>query len=137
MYYIDNYRKKAIDKIIPYLIEFPQIVKLVENSADRYQAIEDTLWKIANNFKVTDSRGIFLDAHAHNEVVDIIYTDKAEDAFTFGTDAPLFQAYGTGHYYSQGSYISGIKKSVSEDKLIRAVLSKIIQNICKIRSVHT
>lgn len=128
MYYIDDYRKKAIEKMIPYLIEFPQIVKIVESSADRYQAIEDVLWKIANNFKVSDSRGVFLTAHANNEVTNIIYTDKAKDAFTFGTDAPLYQAYGTGHYYSQGSYISGIKKSVSEDKLIRAVQSKIIQN---------
>ena len=128
MYYIDDYRKRAIDKIIPYLIEFPQIVKILEVNADRYQAIEDVLWKIANNFKITDSRGIFLNAHANNEVSNIIYTDKAEDAFTYGTDMPLYQAYGTGHYYSQASYISGIKKSVSEDKLIRAVQAKIIQN---------
>lgn len=128
MYYISDYRKRAIDKIIPYLIEFPQVVKIIENSADRYQAIEDLLWKIADNFKVDDARGIFLDVHAHNEVVDIIYTDKAKDAFTYGTDAPLFQAYGTGHYYSQASYISGSKKDVSEDKLIRAIKAKIIQN---------
>lgn len=128
MYYIDDYKKRAIDKIIPYLIEFPQIVKILEVNADRYQAIEDVLWKIANNFKITDSRGVFLNAHANNEVSNIIYTDKAEDAFTYGTDIPLYQAYGTGHYYSQASYISGIKKSISEDKLIRAVQAKIIQN---------
>ena len=128
MYYIDDYKQRAIDKIIPYLIEFPQIVKIIESNADRYQAIEDIMWEIANNFRVIDSRGVFLNAHANNEVTNIIYTDKAEDAFTYGTDMPLFQAYGTGHYYSQGSYISGIKKSVSEDKLIRAVQAKIIQN---------
>lgn len=128
MYYIDNYKQRAIDKIVPYLIEFPQIVKIIETNADRYQAIEDVIWKIANNFKVADSRGIFLDVHANNEVSNLIYTDKAEDAFTYGTDMPLFQAYGTGHYYSQGSYISGIKKTVSEDKLIRAIQAKIIQN---------
>ena len=126
MYYIDDYKKRAIDKIIPYLVDFPQIVKIIENSADRYQAIEDLLWNIATNFKVTDSRGIFLDAHAKNEVIDITYTDKADDAFTYGTDKPLYQAYGTGHYYSQASYVSGIKKNVSEDKLIRAVQAKII-----------
>ena len=128
MYYIDDYRKRAIDKIIPYLIDYPQIVQIIENSADRYQVIEDLLWNIANNFKVVDSRGVFLDAHAKNEVIDIIYTDKAEDAFTYGTDKPLYQAYGTGHYYSQASYISGIRKNISEDKLIRAVQAKIIQN---------
>lgn len=128
MYYISDYKKRAIDKIIPYLIEFPQVVKIIENSADRYQAIEDLLWNVANNFKVDDARGIFLDVHAHNEVVDIIYTDKAKDAFTYGTDAPLFQAYGKGHYYSQASYISGSKKDVSEEKMIRAIKAKIIQN---------
>lgn len=128
MYYISDYRKRAIDKIVPYLIEFPQIVKIIENSADRYQAIEDILWKIANNFNVEDARGIFIDVLAHNEVVDIVYTDKAEDAFTYGTDKPLYQAYGTGHYYSQSSYISGISKNVSEDKMIRAIKAKIIEN---------
>lgn len=128
MYYIDDYRYQAIDKIIPYLIEFPQVVKIIENSADRYQAIEDLLWKVAENLKVTESRGIFLNAHAHNEVVNFNYTDKAQDAFTYGTDRPLYQAYGTGHYYSQASYISGSKKNVSEEKTIRAVLAQIIQN---------
>ena len=128
MYYIDDYKRRAIDKIIPYLIDYPQIIKIIENSADRYQAIEDLLWNVATNFKVVDSRGVFLDAHAENEVLDLIYTDKAEDAFTYGTDQPLYQAYGTGHYYSQASYISGIRKNISEDKLIRAVQAKIIQN---------
>ena len=128
MYYIDDYRQQAINKIIPYLIEFPEIVSIIEDSADRYQAIEDVLWRIAENFKVVNSRGIFLNAHAHNEVVNITYTDKAKDAFTYGTEYPETQAFGTGHFYSQASYISGISKDVSEDKLIRAVQEKIIQN---------
>ena len=128
MYYIDDYRKRAIDKVIPYLLEFPQIVKILELNSDRYQAIEDLLWKIAENFKIIDSRGVFLKAHANNEASDIIYTDKAQDAFTYGTDMPLYQAYGTGHYYSQASYISGTRKSISEEKLIRTVQAKIIQN---------
>lgn len=128
MYYIDDYRQQAINKIIPYLIEFPEIVSIIENSADRYQAIEDVLWRIANNFKVVNSRGVFLNAHAHNEVVDLVYTDKAKDAFTYGTEFPDTQAFGTGHFYSQASYLSGISKDVSEDKLIRAVQEKIIQN---------
>ena len=128
MYYIDDYRQQAINKIIPYLIEFPEIVSIIEDSADRYQAIEDILWKIANNFKVINSRGVFLNAHAHNEVVELVYTDKAKDAFTYGTEYPKTQAFGTGHFYSQASYLSGISKDVSEDKLIRAVQEKIIQN---------
>ena len=128
MYYIDDYRQQAINKIIPYLIEFPEIVSIIEDSADRYQAIEDVLWRIANNFKVVNSRGVFLNAHAHNEVVDLVYTDKAKDAFTYGTEFPETQAFGTGHFYSQASYLSGISKDVSEDKLIRAVQEKIIQN---------
>ena len=128
MYYIDDYKKQAINKIIPYLIEFPQIVSIIENSADRYQAIEDVLWRIGNNFRVINARGVFLDAIAHNEVVDIVYTDKAKDAFTYGTQEPMYQAYGTGHYYSQASYISGIQKTISEEKMIRAIQEKIIQN---------
>lgn len=128
MYYIDDYRRRAVEKVIPYLIEFPQIVKILEMNADRYQAIEDIMWQIANNFELSNARGIFLEALANNEVVDFEYTDKAQDAFTYGTTMPLYQAYGTGHYYSQSSYISGIKKSVSEEKTIRAIKSQIIQN---------
>ena len=128
MYYIQDYRKRAINTIIPYLIDFPQIVSIIEQSADRYQAIEDVIWRIADNFKVDDARGIFLQALAHNEVTNIIYTDVADDAFTYGTDKPEYQAYGTGHYYSQSSYISGIKKDVTDEKTIRAIKAKIIQN---------
>lgn len=135
MYHIQDYRKRAIEKIVPYLIEFPDIVSIVEKSADRYQAIEDVIWNIANNFKVADSRGIFLTAHANNEVVNINYTDNADDAFTYADSNnlpssydPQYKAYGTGHYYSQSSYISGIRKTLTEDKTIRAVLSQIIQN---------
>ncbi len=128
MYYISDYRKKAIDKIIPYLIEFPQVVQIIEQSADRYQAIEDIIWRIADNFKIDNARGVFLQALAHNEDTVITYTDRANDAFTYGTDKPLFQAYGAGHYYSQYAYNSGAKKDVSDEKTIRAVKAKIIQN---------
>ena len=128
MYYISDYRKKAVTKITPYLIDFNEIVKLIECNSDRYQAIEDLLWKVADNLKVDNSRGVFLQALAHNEATNIIYTDMAQDAFTYGTDEPLYQSYGSGHYYSQASYISGIKKDISDEKLIRAVKAKIIQN---------
>lgn len=128
MYYISEYEKNAIKKVIPYLLEFPQIVEIIKVNAGRYQAIEKLLWDIISNFKVNDARGIFLDIIANNEVVDIIYTDKADDAFTYGTNEPLKQAYGTGHFYSQASYTSGSSKNISDDKMIRAVKAKIIQN---------
>lgn len=128
MYYISEYEKNAIKKVIPYLLEFPQIVEIIKVNAGRYQDIEKLLWDIISNFKVNDARGIFLDIIANNEVVDIIYTDKADDAFTYGTNEPLKQAYGTGHFYSQASYTSGSSKNISDDKMIRAVKAKIIQN---------
>ena len=128
MYYIDDYKKRAIKKIVPYLIEFPEFVKLVEVVSERYQSIEDVIWKILNNLKTEESRGIFLDANVKNEVLDVIYTDMADDAFTYGTTEPLKQGYGAGHYYSQASYVSGIRKNISEDKMVRAVLAKIIEN---------
>lgn len=128
MYYISDYEKKALNKLIPYLLEFPQIVEIVKYNSSRYQAIEDLLWKIAENLKIDNARGIFLDILANNEVTDIIYTDLADDAFTYGTKNPDKQGYGAGHFYSQLSYISGISKNISEDKMIKAVKAKIIQN---------
>lgn len=128
MYYIDNYRRRAVEKIIPYLIDFPEIIKIIETNADRYQDIEDLIWKVAESLHLDDARGVWLEAHAYNEGTNFAYTDKATDAFTYGTNNPLFQAYGTGHYYNQTSFASGKKKTQSEDKTIRAVKAKIIQN---------
>ena len=52
----------------------------------------------------------------------------AKDAFTYGTDEPETQGYGAGHYYSQANYISGTNLSISEQKQIRGIKSKIIRN---------
>ena len=141
MYYINDYKNKAVNTIIPYLISFPDIVKMVELHAERYQNIEDVIWKIIDNLNLDNSSGIFLKAHANNERVDYQYTDKAEDAFTYarkqdiitednpdGLVNPKKNAYNTGHYYSRIGYLSGTKKSASDEKTIRSIKSKIIQN---------
>lgn len=136
MYYINDYKKRAVDKIIPYLIEFPDIVKIVEMSADRYQKIEDVLWKILYNYKLDNAKGLWLQIHAHNEGVKYLYTDVADDAFVYGSLSdisnnlvnPDKQGYGAGYYYTFGGYVSGTNKSVSDEKTLRAIKSQIIQN---------
>lgn len=128
MYQILDYKQRAINMIIPYLLEFPQITSIVEQDAERYQDIEKVIWQLATYLKLNDSRGIWLDQKVANSVTNIIYTDVAEDAFTYGTDNPQMQGYGAGHYYSQADYISGTNLTVSESKLIRGVKSKIIRN---------
>ena len=128
MYYISDYEKKSLEKLIPYLLEFPQIVEIVKYNSSRYQVIEEALWKIAENLKIDNARGIFLDILANNEVTDIIYTDLADDAFTYGGEDADKQGFGKGHFYSQLSYVSDTNKNISEDKMIKAVKAKIIQN---------
>ena len=59
MYYNTEYKKDAINKLIPYLLNFPQITKITEINAERYQAIEDILWDIANNLKVNNYNCLF------------------------------------------------------------------------------
>lgn len=128
MYQILDYKKRAIDMLIPYLLEFPQIISIVEQSADRYQEIEKVLWELITNLRLDDSRGIWLTNKTNNTATSIIYTDMAKDAFTYGTDNPEAQGYGAGHYYSQANYISGTNLSISEQKQIRGIKSKIIRN---------
>lgn len=128
MYQILDYKKRAIDMLIPYLLEFPQIISIVEQNADRYQEIEKVLWELITNLRLDDSRGIWLANKTANTATSIIYTDMAKDAFTYGTDEPETQGYGAGHYYSQANYISGTNLSISEQKQIRGIKSKIIRN---------
>lgn len=128
MYQILDYKKRAINMLIPYLLEFPQLISIVEQGADRYQEIEKVIWELATNLRLDDSRGIWLDAKTKNTATNIIYTDIAKDAFTYGTDQPELQGYGAGHYYSQANYISGTNLTISEQKQIRGIKSKIIRN---------
>lgn len=128
MYQILDYKKRAINMLIPYLLEFPQLISVVEQGADRYQEIEKVIWELATNLRLDDSRGIWLDAKTKNTATNIIYTDIAKDAFTYGTDQPELQGYGAGHYYSQANYISGTNLTISEQKQIRGIKSKIIRN---------
>ena len=44
MYYIDDYRLRAVKKIVPYLIEFPQIVKRVDQISSLDERIGN-YWK--------------------------------------------------------------------------------------------
>ena len=128
MYQILDYKKRAINMLIPYLLEFPQIVSIVEQGADRYQEIEKVLWELVGNLSIDNSRGYFLQQKVDNSVTNIIYTDVAPDAFQYGSDNPELQGYGAGHYYSQANYVSGTNLSVSDAKLIRGIKSKIIRN---------
>lgn len=139
MYYITEYKKNAINKLIPYLLEFPQIVKITEMNAGRYQYIEDILWNIANNFKVNNARGSFLDIIAHNEGTNIVYADtvKVQDAFTYGSTWDIEnpdseeknpQIYGTGKYYSDTTYLYNTEINVSEEQTIKAIKAQIIKN---------
>lgn len=128
MYQILDYKKRAINMLIPYLLEFPQIVNIVEKDAERYQEIEKVIWQLATYLRLNDSRGIWLDQKASNSVTSIVYTDVAQDAFMYGTDNPDMQGYGAGHYYSQADYVSGTNLTVSESKMIRGIKAKIIRN---------
>lgn len=128
MYQILDYKKRAINMLIPYLLEFPQIVSIVEQGANRYQEIEKVLWELVGNLNIDNSRGYFLQQKVDNSVTNIIYTDVAPDAFQYGSDNPELQGYGAGHYYSQANYVSGTNLSVSDAKLIRGIKSKIIRN---------
>ena len=73
MYQILDYKKRAINMLIPYLLEFPQLISVVEQGADRYQEIEKVIWELATNLRLDESSGIWRDAKTKNTATNIIY----------------------------------------------------------------
>ena len=49
MLQIDNHKEYALSDIIPYLLQFPEVYQLAEQSGERYQKIEDIAWQLLYN----------------------------------------------------------------------------------------
>jgi hypothetical protein len=57
-----NHEERAVDAIIPYLFEFPNLIEYLKvTTAYRYQTIEDVLWYIWSQLDLDNATGVWLD----------------------------------------------------------------------------
>lgn len=125
MIQIDNHKELALTDIIPYLLQFPEIYKLAEQSGDRYQAIEDIAWQLLYNLDYTTANGVWLDYLGRKVGQDRIYTPVPENAFTFG--GTKNEGFGAGRFKGTMS-LKSTKVSRSDVSFRNAIKAKIIQN---------
>ena len=126
MIQIDNHNELAVSTLIPYLLEFPQIAKLAEQSGNRYQAIEDIAWQLLYNLDYTTANGTWLDYIGRKVGQNRIYTPVPTDAFTFKGSSD--EGFGAGRFKGTSS-IRSTKIARSDSEFRSAIKAKIIQNI--------
>lgn len=125
MLQIDNHKELALSDIIPYLLQFNEIYKMGELSGNRYQVIEDIVWKLLYNLDYNQAKGVWLDYIGNKVGQARTWTAKPEGAFTFG--GLRSEGFGAGKFL--GSSGSGSSKNVrSDSSFVNAIKAKIIQN---------
>lgn len=125
MIQIDNHNELAVSTLIPYLLEFPQIAKLAEQSGNRYQDIENIAWQLLYNLDYTTANGTWLDYIGRKVGQNRIYTPVPTDAFTFGGSSD--EGFGAGRFKGTAS-IRSTKLARSDSEFRSAIKAKIIQN---------
>ena len=122
---IDNHKELATEAPIPYLLQFPEFYKLVEQSGDRHQAIESIIWQLLRSLDYTTASGVWLDYIGKKVGQSKIYSPKPTDAFTFGGTKP--EGFGAGRFKSAQS-LKGTRVARSDASFRNAIRAKIIQN---------
>lgn len=125
MLQIDNHNELALAAVISYLLQFPEIYKLTENNANRYQLIENIAWQLLHNLDYNTASGIWLDYIGKKVGQTRIYTPKAVNAFTFGGTRK--EGFGAGKFKSAAS-LRSTKLTRTDSTFRNAIKAKIIQN---------
>ena len=122
MLQIDNHKEYALSDIIPYLLQFPEVYQLAEQSGERYQKIEDIAWQLLYNLDYKNANGVWLDYIGRKVGHDRIYT---QNAFTFG--GVREEGFGQGKFKGTAS-VKSTKVARSDSSFRNAIQAKIIQN---------
>ena len=125
MLQIDNHKEYALSDIIPYLLQFPEVYQLAEQSGERYQKIEDIAWQLLYNLDYKNANGVWLDYIGRKVGQDRIYTPKPQNAFTFG--GVREEGFGQGKFKGTAS-VKSTKVARSDSSFRNAIQAKIIQN---------
>ena len=115
-----KHKELATSVVIPYLLNIPDIYNLAQYSGQRYQYIEDVLWKLLYYTDLNTAEGVWLDYIGTKVGQERVYAPTPEGAFTFGGTQD--EGFGAGHFGTYG-------KDVLDDNTYRqAIRAKIIQN---------
>lgn len=125
MLQIDNHKELALSRVIPYLLQFPEIYKLAEQSGDRNQIIEDIAWQLLYNLDFENANGVWLDYIGTKVGQDRTYIPKATDAFRFG--GTVEEGFGRGKF-KPASSLRNTKVARTDSSFRNAIRAKIIQN---------
>lgn len=125
MLQIDNHKELALSRIIPYLLQFPELYKIAEQSGGRYQIIEDIAWKLLYNLDFENANGIWLDYIGTKVGQERTYIPKATDAFRF--NGTVDEGFGKGKFKSAIS-LRSTKVARTDSSFRNAIRAKIIQN---------
>lgn len=126
MLQIDNHEEKAVRVIIPYLLQFPEIYGLAQNSGKRAQNIEDVAWELLWNLDVDTANGVWLDYLGKKVGQGRTYSPTVEGAFTFGGTTD--EGFGAGKFLSSALSGPNTKVARSDANFRNVIREKIIEN---------
>ena len=126
MLQIDNHEEKALSVVIPYLLQFPEIYGLAQNSGTRAQYLEDTAWELLWNLDIDTANGVWLDYLGKKVGQSRTYSPTVEGAFTFG--GTTAEGFGEGKFLSSALTGPSTKVARSDANFKNAIRAKIIEN---------
>lgn len=126
MLQIDNHEERALSVIIPYLLQFPEIYGLAQNSGTRAQNLEDIAWELLWNLDIDSTNGIWLDYLGKKVGQSRVYSPTVEGAFTFGGTTD--EGFGEGKFLSSALTGPSTKVARSDASFKNAIRAKIIEN---------
>lgn len=126
MLQIDNHEEKALSVIIPYLLQFPEIYGMTQNSGIRAQYLEDVAWELLWNLDIDSANGVWLDYLGKKVGQSRTYSPTVEGAFTFG--GTTAEGFGAGKFLSSALTGPSTKVARSDSNFKNAIRAKIIEN---------
>ena len=126
MLQIDNHEEKALTVIIPYLLQFPEIYGMTQNSGTRAQYLEDIAWELLWNLDIDSANGTWLDYLGRKVGQSRTYSPTIEGAFTFG--GTTAEGFGEGKFLSSALTGPSTKVARSDANFKNAIRAKIIEN---------
>ena len=126
MLQIDNHEEKALSVVIPYLLQFPEIYGMTQNSGTRAQYLEDIAWELLWNLDIDSANGTWLDYLGRKVGQSRTYSPTIEGAFTFG--GTTAEGFGEGKFLSSALTGPSTKVARSDANFKNAIRAKIIEN---------
>ena len=121
----DNHKDLSLSDSVPYLLKFPEFYKIIEQSGDRYQTIEDIAWDILYSLDYNTAEGVWLDYIGAKVGQPRVINTRPDGAFMFNGTAE--EGFGKGKFLGQGR-VADTHQSRTDYTYRNAIKAKIIEN---------